>query len=390
VPETEEAQVVDVVVLPKPGSIVISGYDPGKSLIYGTPQKYQFTVKSDEGLDMPDAVVDLTSSVPCVSRTNTGRNEYVVKAEANPCPQAVLTYSTTVNGSTHTEAINLGVSVIRAFSPLSIRLEVMEHQVAKDLFGAKTADEFIVANARLFNKVNVEQDQNGPERFWNDPILVYSQSLEVKVAVQIKCDKQVNKQCTDNEWRDLHEDDPIVTTQFPSYDPNGRSPNSFVRQVNGNCRIREGDYQKDFFFKVRPLVYEMVTTTQDSRANRSTRSKVMKTLNALSTAASVVTAVAIPGPSSDIPLGLDKFRNLLIPGIERVFPSMSEVNRQNVVHWTMRELEEIAFGADLTRVIFFPRGERRGMIPGHLLRITDVSISNSCAEVALIQKVRNL
>ncbi|MEQ1921290.1 MAG: hypothetical protein ABL952_02165 [Pyrinomonadaceae bacterium] len=390
VPETDETQTVEVVVRPKPGSIEVEGYDAGKSLIYGTPQTYKFAVLSDEGTSIPGADVLLTSSLPCLSATKIGRNTFTVKAETNVCPSVVLTYSTTVNGTSLSKTIQLGVSVVRGFSPLSIRLEVMDHQNAKDLFGPKTADEFIVANARLFNKVNIEETEGAAERFWNDPILVYSQSLEVKVAVQIKCDKQVNKNCTDNEWRDLHEDDPIVTEQFPTYNPNGSSPNSYVRKVNGNCRIDGSDYQKHFFFKVRPLVYEMVNTTQDSRSNRSTRSKVLKTLNAISTAASVVTAVAVPGPGSDITLGLDKFRNLLIPGIERVFPSMSEANRQNVGRWTMRELEEIAFGSDLTRVIFFPRGERRGMIPGHLVRVTDVSISNSCAEVALIQKVRNL
>ena len=37
--------------------------------------------------------------------------------------------------------------------------------------------------------------------------------------------------------------------------------------------------------------------------------------------ASFVTSVAVPGPRSDIPLGLEKYSNLLIPGVQKLLPT---------------------------------------------------------------------
>jgi hypothetical protein len=99
-----------------------------------------------------------------------------------------------------------------------------------------------------------------------------------------------------------------------------------------------------------------------------------------------VTAIAVPGPSSDLPLGLDKFRNLLIPSFERLFPSMREVQRQNIISMAMRPLEEVPFGSDITRVVFFPKKPIKGAIPSTEIRIAGISISDSCAEVAVVKK----
>ena len=122
----------------------------------------------------------------------------------------------------------------------------------------------------------------------------------------------------------------------------------------------------------RPLTFEMVVNTVDRRDDRSLRSKIFRMLDLAGTTASFVTSVAVPGPGSDLPLGLEKYRNLLIPGLERLFPGQKEQNRQNVVGQTMKPLEEIPYGADITRVVFIPKKPMRGVLRGHETRISEI------------------
>jgi hypothetical protein len=136
----------------------------------------------------------------------------------------------------------------------------------------------------------------------------------------------------------------------------------------------------------RPFTFEMMVNTVDRRDGRSRRSIAFKLLEAAATGASFVTAVAVPGPSSDLPLGLEKFRNLLIPGADRLFPSLKEQQRQNIVSQAMKEIEEIPFGSDITRVIFIPKKPMRGMVKGHEARISEVCPYYFKIEVAIVKK----
>jgi hypothetical protein len=136
----------------------------------------------------------------------------------------------------------------------------------------------------------------------------------------------------------------------------------------------------------------MVANTQDRRSERSVRNRLLLSMNGLATLTSFVTAIAVPGANSDLPLGLDKFKNLLIPGFEKFFPNMNEVQRQNIISMVMRPLEEIPFGSDITRVVYFPKKSIKGVLLNREngknteLRISAISISDACAEAAIIRK----
>lgn len=134
------------------------------------------------------------------------------------------------------------------------------------------------------------------------------------------------------------------------------------------------------------MTFEMIANTHDRRDERSLRSKILLGLNTAGSLTSFITSIAVPGSSSDLPLGLEKFRNLFIPGFERLFPSMREVQRQNILSLVLRPLEEVPFGSDITRVVFFPRRPIRGIASQAKVRIGAISISDSCAEVAIIKK----
>ena len=136
----------------------------------------------------------------------------------------------------------------------------------------------------------------------------------------------------------------------------------------------------------RPLTFEMIVNTVDRRDERSFRSRVFQGLNAFGTAFSFVTAIAQPGPNSDLPIGLEKYSNLFIPGLEKLWPSLKESHRQNIVSQTMKPIEEVPFGSDIYRVLFFPKKSLRGMLAGNLLRISQICPHFFKVEVAVIEK----
>lgn len=138
--------------------------------------------------------------------------------------------------------------------------------------------------------------------------------------------------------------------------------------------------------KYRPLTFEMMVNTVDRRDGRSKRNIAFKLLEAAGTGASFITSIAVPPSGNDLLLGLDKYRNLLIPGLDRLVPSLKEQQRQNIVSQAMKEIEEIPFGSDITRVLFIPKKSIRGLIRGHESRISEVCPYYFKVEVAIIQK----
>lgn len=136
----------------------------------------------------------------------------------------------------------------------------------------------------------------------------------------------------------------------------------------------------------RPFTFEMMVNTVDRRDNRSLRSRIFKVLDFIGTSTSFVTSVAVPGASSDLPLGLEKYRNLLLPGLDKLYPNFKEQQRQNIVSQAMKEIEEIPFGSDITRVIFIPKKSIHGLVRGHDVRISEVCPFFFRVQVAIVKK----
>ena len=135
----------------------------------------------------------------------------------------------------------------------------------------------------------------------------------------------------------------------------------------------------------RPLTFEMTVNTAARRHSRSKRSRVFRVLQAIGSATSFVTAIAVPGPGSDLPLGLEKYRNLFLPSADRLFPSLQEEQRQNLVAQTMKPIEEISYGSDITRIIYIPKKRIQGLVKGHDVRISQICPFYFKIEVAEIQ-----
>lgn len=136
----------------------------------------------------------------------------------------------------------------------------------------------------------------------------------------------------------------------------------------------------------RPFTFEMMVNTVDRRQERSPKSWLFKVLNFVSLGATTVSAIAVPGKGSDFPVGLEKFGNFFIPGLEKVIPSFKEQYRQNIVSQAMKPIEEIPFGSDITRVIFIPKKSIKGLIAGHKARISQICPFYFKIKVAVVSK----
>lgn len=136
----------------------------------------------------------------------------------------------------------------------------------------------------------------------------------------------------------------------------------------------------------RPYTFEMMVNTVDRREERTWRSRIFKILKGAAFGASAAISVAVPADGSDLPLGIEKFGNVLIPGLEELYPNLKEQHRQNIVSQAMKPIEEIPFGSDITRVIFIPKKSIRGLIRAHKARISLVCPFYFKVKVAVITK----
>ena len=339
-------------------------------------ESFTVSIKDSLGAAMPNIPVTWTysdaASQECLKIVSQGNTDVTVQG-IKPCPIASLT--ATPAASTGLDPVTLTLAVRDAtptgFAPLQIRIDLLDLQTAKDLFGRRAADEFFISKIRLFNKL---KNQNGE---YGDSILVYSESLEVRVQLEMRDKKG-------GDWKAIPTGSKDDNNQDTFYSLFG-SPEPFPPDVKGTPPCQDNP-QKNFVARYRPYTFDIVANTHDRRDERSTRSRILSAANGLSSLASFVTTVAVPGPSNDTILGLDQFKGLLIPSFEKLFPSLKEVQRQNIISMVMRPLEEIPFGSDVTRILFIPKGKLYGMIPGKVFRIGGVSTLGACAEVGIVKK----
>jgi hypothetical protein len=397
----------------EPVSSSISFNPPVPVVIVGQAQAVVATVLDDKGLPRPDRSViwqsDNISRLAIVTGGNGVAQLVGIAASQDDAPVKV---TATVIGEEGVKA-DLFVFVrdkgqVLGFSPLDIRLEPLDEQIARDLFGKKTIDDFYITKVRLYNNL-----RNGRGENIGDSILVFSESLEANVSMEKKrekgggdwesltnCDISVIRGLTQLVPFNNSSNTPPVTpstpcsftTSFPAPTPapavNGTSAGNATTAAATPAPTPPSVSMIDPNYpgRYRPYTFEMVANSHDRRDDRSLRSRALLIANSLGSLTSVITAVAVPGPSSDLPLGLDKYQNLLIPSFEKLFPSLRESQRINLINETMRPLEEVPYGSDVARIVFFPKKPLKGILPGYVVRFTGISNYNLTAEVAIIKK----
>ncbi len=286
------------------------------------------------------------------------------------------------------EAFIRVLPTVAHFAQLRVRLNIMDDRTVADLFGEKTAKEFYVARVRLNN--NLKKSDDGTE-LRGESILAFSESIEVAIGVEKrKPQKQRWWSPSDKSdpWLPLTNDEvqssantgappPLLFTYPFLKRSTSESPSAPPTEPVPACRG---------VLTYRPYTFEMIVNSGDPRYERSRRARTFRILSSIGTVASFVTSVAVPGPQSDIPLGLEKYTNLLIPGLQKLFPDIRDTQRQNIVSMTMKPIEEVPFGSDLSRVLFFPKGAFKGMLRGYETRISEICPHLFTIEVAVLDK----
>lgn len=327
---------------------------------------------------VPAALADIVG----VARLSSNTARIIWKKDPDPgqqLPRVIeLTAATSTAGSAPFEAkafLRILPSVAH-FAPLRVRLNIMDDRTVADLFGEKTAQEFFVARVRLNN--NLKKTEDGTD-LRGESILAFSESIEVAVAIEkreAETRRWWQRDKTSDSWRPLTPGE-VEWVASTGFQPRSHRPKPPASSSVPACKG---------LITYRPYTFEMIVNSGDPRYERTRRARTFRLLNGVGTLASFITSVAVPGPQSDIPLGLEKYSNLLIPGLQKLFPDIRDTQRQNIVSMTMKPIEEIPFGSDLSRVLFFPKGGFQGMLRGHETRISEICPHLFTIEVAVLDK----
>lgn len=285
-------------------------------------------------------------------------------------PSIVEIVATAKQSATATDATSDTLIVrfpgdVADFAPLRVKLNVMDNQTAADLYGERAARDYYVTRVRLNNNLDIRDKP----QLAGASILAFSDSIEIAVVYEKR--KIGTNGKPEGDWSSLAADD------LKAFEPAGGIATVSSRAAEPTCQG---------FLTYRPYMFEMMVNSVDRRDDRSRRGRTFRALNGIGTAVSFITAVAVPGAGSDVPLALEKFSNLLVPGLEKLWPNLKETQRQNLVSQTMRTIEEIPFGSDLSRVLFFPKGAFRGLVTDHETRVAQICPFYFNIEVAVITK----
>jgi hypothetical protein len=137
-------------------------------------------------------------------------------------------------------------------------------------------------------------------------------------------------------------------------------------------------------FRYRPFTFDVVVNTIDEREDGGSTARIFKALDTGSQFGAFLSAIGRLGRFENIVLG--QVGSSLLPSLKNLFPSKKETHRQNFVSFTMRQIEEIPFGSDISRYIFFPKGVIRGMVSDTDVRIGEIDTSYFNITAAIINK----
>lgn len=320
---------------------------------------------------------------------------------------------------------NLAVSLgrVHAFKPMRVKISMMDDRTARDLFGSVTAREFMIANVRMFNDL----DKDGHGTPLGASVLAFSASIDVGITLQKRRLRTNGSPAqSSRDWEDVTDDDLMrlgATFGYTTDDCGGKPPDGDRAEILSRMESakKEADAlataqgatqaQKDTalerskrleneivrlrtrsqgcppgFLSYRPYTYEVMLNSVDPRDRRAPRSRILRAAEAVGVLASFVNAVAITPGRTKLPTYLDKYGNMLIPGYSKIFSSLKETERQNVVSMTMKPIEEIPYGSDLERKLFFPKGSITGVLKDHEVRIVELDPFRFAMRVAVLDK----
>lgn len=278
---------------------------------------------------------------------------------------------------------------IGGLKPVTIQIDIMDDLTVSQLFGRPASDAFVVGNVAItYNPCSEENwERCIQEDLMSSSAVVFSGSLKVGVTFEKTWDrkrrsrKPVDFSGEDGEWIDTTVEDVALLGGSIAGPPDKARQGASAAAAPGPCAAA---------LRFKPYSFESIVNTHDERDATTTRSRVFKGLSLLGTAASFVTSVAVPGPTSDVPMALDKFANLLVPGLEKVFPSARETQRQNLISMLMKSIEEVPFGTTVMKKVFFPKSALSGLRTAYLFRIAQVCTQDFEVKVGIVRNAETV
>jgi len=286
----------------------------------------------------------------------------------------VQIYATINPGSQSDTSVIVVVSSVGGFRPVDIQLNIMDDKTAGDLFGDVTAKEFYVTRIRVFNALNSSDDVAVQGR----SILAFSESTTAKVIIEKEFD-------SGRKTGDIF---------IPQIDP-VKGKTIMAKPTKGWSVVTEADLHHEFpsdrsypdtatphLFTYRPYVYELMLNSVDARYQQEPRYKLRRSLQAVGLAGSFLTGLRF-WRGSALPF-FNAFNGILLGNYDTILPTLNESQRQNLVTQAMHPLEQVAFGSDITKVLFFPKSEFSGVLRGYRTRISTIDINSFSMVVSVL------
>jgi hypothetical protein len=281
------------------------------------------------------------------------------------------------------------VSSVTAFTHLRVNLSPLDQMTAQDLFGKVLARHYYVARVRIFNDA-----RSADKSLLQSTVLAFASSLEVGVVLEKR-------------WVDLNYKDaslptpPADTSQWSKVvaeadfadivdaDTLGRLKSEAALSKVTDATKKSAAALFDAascadVFRYRPISTDSMAITVDQRYARSTRGVIFTALAAVGSAAGFIGAISNVGSSYG--KTLSAYSTILVPGLTAVWPNLTEPQRQNILAYGMKGIEEVPFGSEIARYVFFPKDEIVGVLPHRAVRISAICPYYFRIEVAVVRK----
>lgn len=144
-------------------------------------------------------------------------------------------------------------------------------------------------------------------------------------------------------------------------------------------------------FTYRPYTSEIVIAGAPAREGREPGEMLVRYTQAVFSALGFATATNLLKEGSKSTANtIVTAGATLLSSLQNTFPNLKDLHRQNMLRFLMSPTEEVSFGGDINRVIFFPKGPFRGLGDSKTkYRIKSIDTGYFSIEVAVIEKVRN-
>ncbi len=249
--------------------------------------------------------------------------------------------------------------LVDSIVPLRVRLNLMDDSTVDDLFGHNTNQLYYCVQASFQNMIKDSTKS----------MLLFSSSIETKVALEKRFQARLGSENIAPQ--------PKGWTQVTNQD--------VAETVTDVAQC--GSWQSPYAFTYRPYTETVMVSSSDKRLQREPREMLFRYFAVASAIYSSANAVGLfkDGMQTSNTRILDQTTNILVPALRELYPSLAEVQRQNLNRLAMKEVETIAPGGTLDRVIFFPKGSFKGVKRGFEFRISEIDQTYLTVRAALIE-----